>query len=198
MAQEIWKPVVALLVVAGGLVGMLSGGPVKRAPGILVDTEPQQTPATQAPFRFGTFEVAPQADYDIEARVLSVERYRFDGGARLSPIDFAVGWGPMSDSAVLQHFRVTQGARFFTIYPGDGAIDLRLALRSSANMHLVPANGHVEDRLLGVRPGNVVHLKGYLIDVHGDDGYTWNSSLTRDDTGDGACELFWVTQVAKR
>lgn len=198
MPRNVWKPVLALLAVAGGLVGMFSGGPIKRAPGVLAEADPLQTRTGQAPFRFRSFEIYPAADYDIEARVLSVERYRFDGGARLSPIDFAVGWGPMSDSAVLEHFRVSQGARFFTIYPDEAAIDLRVALRSSANMHLVPASSAVEDRLLGVRPGHVVHLKGYLINVRGDDGYTWNSSLTRDDTGDGACELLWVTEIAKR
>jgi hypothetical protein len=33
----------------------------------------------------------------MRARVLSTERYWFDGASSVSPIDFAVGWGRMSD-----------------------------------------------------------------------------------------------------
>jgi hypothetical protein len=104
----------------------------------------------------------------------------------------------MSDSAVLEHFRVTQGARFFTIYPDEGAIDLQEALRGAANMHLSPANGTIKHQLEEVRPGHVVHLQGFLVDISGPNNYTWTTSLTRNDTGAGACELFYVESVAKR
>ena len=130
--------------------------------------------------------------------MLSVEPYRVDGGAKLSPIDFAVGWGPMSDSAVLEHFRITQGARFFTIYPDEEAIDLGTALRGSANMHLIPATAQVHDHLKGVRAGSIVRMRGMLVNVSGRNGYTWNTSLTRTDTGAGACELFYVETVEVR
>jgi len=155
-----------------------------------------QTPG--AAIAIGEFQATPRARYDIEARVLSVERYKYDGGSKLSPIDFAVGWGSMSDSAVLEHFRVTQGARFFTIYPDEGAIDLQEALRGAANMHLIPANGAIKHQLEEVRPGHVVHLQGFLVDISGPNNYTWTTSLTRNDTGAGACELFYVESVAKR
>jgi hypothetical protein len=31
--------------------------------------------------------------------------------------------------------------------------------------------------------------------VRGPNGFTWNSSRTREDTGNGACELVFVTGV---
>jgi hypothetical protein len=196
--QSIWKPLLAIVVFCMGVVGMLSGRAIDRPAGVLVDRVPLQAPTTAAPFEFGDFEITPRASYDIEARVLSVEPYKLDGGAKLSPIDFAVGWGPMSDSAVLDHFRITQGARFFTIYPDEAAIDLRTALLGSANMHLIPATGRVRDQLEDVRAGNLVRLRGYLVSVAGANGYTWNSSLTREDSGAGACELFYVESVEMR
>lgn len=177
---------------------MLSGRAIERAPGVLVDTEPLQQLIDAAPFAAGDFELMPRASYDITARVLSVEPYKMDGGAKLSPLDFAVGWGPMSDSAVLDHFRITQGARFFTIYPDESAIDLGTALRGSANMHLIPASARIRDSLQKVRRGHVVRLQGFLVNVSGPNGYTWNSSLSRDDTGAGACELFYVESVQMR
>jgi hypothetical protein len=195
---SIWKPLVAIALCCVGVVGMLSGRPIDRPAGVLVDRMPLQRPTSAPSFAFGEFEITPRATYDIEARVLSVEPYSLDGGAELSPLDFAVGWGPMSDSAVLEHFRVTQGARFFTIYPDEAAIDLRAALLGSANMHLIASTGRVLDQLHDVRPGNVVRLRGYLVSVAGPNGYTWNTSLTREDTGAGACELFYVESVEMR
>jgi hypothetical protein len=198
LGMSIWKPILGITLCCVGVVGMLSGRPIDRPAGVLVDRVPVQQPTRAIPFAFDEFVITPQASYDIEARVLSVEPYKIDGGAKLSPIDFAVGWGPMSDSAVLEHFRVTQGARFFTIYPDEQAIDLRTALLGSANMHLIPASGVIRDQLEDVRSGNVVHLQGYLVSVAGPDGYTWNTSLTREDTGAGACELFYVSSVEVR
>ena len=57
-------------------------------------------------------------------------------------------------------------------------------------------SGDVETRLRRLRPGQVVQLSGYLVDVRGPNGFTWNTSLRRDDTGDGACELMWIESVA--
>jgi hypothetical protein len=196
--RDLWKPLLAIIVCCFGVAGMLSGRPIERPPGVLAPDEPIQTPTHAAPFSIGDFQVVPQANFDITARVLSVETYRVDGGAKLSPIDFALGWGPMSDSAVLEHFRVTQGSRFFTIYPDEQAIDLGTALKGAANMHLIPGSSRVRDQLESTRAGNVVRLQGYLVNVSRADGYTWNSSLTRNDTGAGACELFYVEEVSVR
>lgn len=195
---SIWKPTLAIALCCFGVVKMLSGRPIDRDEGVLVEREPAQQPTRAAAFAYGEFEIEPRASYDIEARVLSVEPYRVDGGAKLSPLDFAVGWGPMSDTAVLDHFRITQGARFFTIYPDEEAIDLGTALLGSANMHLIPADGLLLEQLKKVRPGNIVRLQGYLVNVSGPNGYTWNTSLTRQDTGAGACELFYVEKVEMR
>jgi len=35
-------------------------------------------------------------------------------------------------------------------------------------------------------------MRGYLVNVTGPNGFNWNTSLRRDDTGNGACELFYV------
>jgi hypothetical protein len=59
----------------------------------------------------------------------------------------------------------------------------------------VPANDDVKEKLLRVKKGEIVQLKGYLINVRHEDGWTWRSSLTRDDTGAGSCELMWVENV---
>ena len=195
---DFFKPLLAIVACCVGVAGLLSGRPIDQSPGMLVKGEPQQRPTRAAPFRLGEFEVTPAASYDIEARVLSTEKYRIGNDAQLSPIDFAVGWGPMSDSAVLEHFRVSQGGRFFTIYPDDQAIDLNVALGGAANMHLIPATAKLRRQLERTRVGSVVRLRGQLVNIAGPNGYHWNTSLTREDTGAGACEVFYVESLETR
>lgn len=192
------KLILALAGVAVGVFLLMNSGAIDRPPGVLAASEPRQRLVQRPAFQFGAYQLTPLAEFDVEARVLSVEKYHTDGGARLSPIDFALGWGPMSDSAVLEHFRVRQGGRFFTIYPDEQAIDLKTALLSAANMHLIPATGALDDELERVRPGHIVRLRGQLVSALGPNNFTWTSSLTRTDTGNGACELFYVESVERR
>ena len=42
---------------------------------------------------------------------------------------------------------------------------------------------------------DVVALGGYLITVEAKDGWRWRSSLSRNDSGGGACELVWVKSL---
>jgi len=49
-----------------------------------------------------------------------------------------------------------------------------------------------------VRVGQVVALRGYLVRVQSPDGWRWNSSMTRSDSGNGACEVVWVRHIAVR
>jgi hypothetical protein len=61
---------------------------------------------------------------------------------------------------------------------------------------MVPANAGVESTLRSIHSGQHVTFSGYLIEARAADGWHWRSSLTREDTGAGACELVWVEKVA--
>jgi hypothetical protein len=65
-------------------------------------------------------------------------------------------------------------------------------------MHIVPANEAVEEALGSIRRGQIIGLTGYLIAVRSDDGWHWRSSLSRTDSGDGACEVVWVERLSIR
>ena len=174
--------------------------PITHSPGVLAPSTPlQQTLGAEAPiFRQDRYEIKALAEFTLEARVLSRARYRFDAGASLSPLDLALGWGPMSDSAVLEQIDIQQRGRFYYWRTATFPIPRREIEIHSANMHLIPASRAVADRLKSVRPGHIVSLSGYLVEVHRDDGWQWRSSLSREDTGSGACELIWVETVALR
>ena len=173
---------------------------IERLPGVLVPDAPRQKllDGTAPPFHKDRYEIKALAEFAVEARVLGREDYRFDAGADLAPVDLALGWGPMSDSAVLAEIAIHQRNRFYYWLTATFPIPRRDIETHSANMHLIPASRAVADQLKSVRPGHIVNLGGYLVEVRRDDGWHWRSSLTREDTGAGACELIWVETMALR
>jgi hypothetical protein len=165
--------------------------------GAIAPDDPLQVPTREAtPIRHGRWLLTPRADYDITARILSREDYRFDALADLAPEDLALGWGPMSDNRVLAQFEISQGVRFYEWRPrGALPIPREAVISHSANTHLIPANERVRAQLARLRVGEVVHLSGPLVDAVRDDGGRINTSLTRLDSGPGACEVLLVENV---
>jgi hypothetical protein len=193
-----WKTLLFVVLVSYGAWHHWETRPVAvpHGAGELAPAEPVQggvagNPNLQRP----GYHLTPLASYDVTARVLSVEPYYFDRQADLSPVDFALGWGPMSDDEVLESIAISQRGRFYYWNVQQFPIPRGQIEPHSANTHLIPANAAVKDRIESIRPGQVVHLRGYLVEVKADDGWRWKSSLTRSDTGGGACELMWVEQA---
>lgn len=168
-----------------------------RLPGSPVVGEPEQDERVRRePFTRGAYTLAPFARFTVRARLLRAETYRLGREAELSPIDFALGWNDMSNDAVLARLDISQGNRFYFYRWQDAPpIPVEAIVRSSANMHLIPANEAVRRQLERVRPGATVTLVGWLVDVSAPDGWRWQSSRTRSDSGNGACELVFVEEV---
>jgi hypothetical protein len=187
---------ICTLAISYGFVNWWADRPVHQAPGVLAKAEPLQTLIDRAaPLEKNGFAIKPLARYEITARVLSKESYRWDAGAKLVPIDLTMGWGPMSDSAVLSKIEITQGNRWYNSYipnVSEFPITMDEINRHVANMHLIAADNTIAKQIRNVRPGKIVNMRGYLVEVSGKDGFTWRSSLSREDTGGGACELMWV------
>ena len=194
-----WLPAIALSLLAFGAYKQGFNRQVQHPPGAIAPESPRQTRTSEPPFAFpeGSYTIKPLADFSIKARVLSREDYSMGREADLSPIDLAFGWGPMSDTAVIKRLTISQSGRFyFWRYEGTPPIPDQDIISHSANMHLIPANNDIHKKLKTVRQGQVVSLKGHLVAVNAPDGFTWTSSLTRDDSGAGACEVIWVTAVS--
>lgn len=169
---------------------------LKQPPGVLAPDAPRQTDiAHGAQLQHGDITLTTRAQFDLTARVLSRTDYRWDDGAALAPIDLALGWGRMSDSAVLTDIQINQSARFYRWHVKTFSIPRREIETSSANVHLIPANSAVSRAIKRVRPGQLVRLQGFLVDASRADGWHWNTSMTRDDTGACACELIYVESL---
>jgi hypothetical protein len=173
------------------------GSEITRPPGVLIADRPVQREIhSQGPRQMHGYRLTPLASFEIRARVIGTERYFFDRGAALAPVDLALGWGPMSDTAVLKKLSFSQGGRFYRWWTQEFPIPRRDIEIHSANMHMIPANGTIERGLKAIRPGHLVHVMGYLVEVSGEDGFRWKSSLSREDAGGGACELVLVESLS--
>jgi hypothetical protein len=172
---------------------------VHHGPGVVAPDIPRQSASDgAAAFSHKGYRIKPLARFALRARVLAREEYRLDREAELAPLDLALGWGPMSDESVLAQIEISQSGRWYRWFARQLPIPRRQIERHSANMHMIPADESVADRLDDVRVGEVVALRGYLVEVRADDGWRWRSSLTRDDTGSRSCELVFVEQVSVR
>jgi hypothetical protein len=143
------------------------------------------------------YRIIPLQPFSLTARVLAREDYHFDAGAKFSPTDLLLGWGVMADPQVISVIRFSQSNRFGFWQVDQFPVPRRDIETNSSNMHMIPANPAVAKTLADVREGERIALSGQLVRVEGDDGFRWVSSLSREDTGAGACELIWVEQLSR-
>jgi hypothetical protein len=172
--------------------------PITYPPGVLIAAEPVQVDASpnQSAFDYGKFQLKPLARFALDARVLHRKIYRYDRGAALVPVDLAVGWGRMSDQAVLDRLQISQAARFFYYeYQGQPPIPREEIISHATNLHLIPSTKALAAQCRSLRTGELVHLSGVLVEATGGETGTWRSSLSRTDAGNGACELIWVEEL---
>lgn len=171
--------------------------PIEHPPGILVADRPVQVDLQPSTFMLDDYQITRKASFEIRARVLSKEPYYLNRTADLSPIDLALGWGVMSDTAVLRQIDISQSARWYrTKYDLPPPIPEQQIIFNSSNMHMIPARKDIERTLKALREGDIVSISGYLVDVDHDSGWNWRSSMSRLDTGNGACELVFVESLS--
>ena len=183
------------------LLAVFWDGPETRtSPGVLVPYEPEQDAIdTRHQWQFKDGQVTALANFRVRARVLLTEHYWWGRDAGVSPVDLTLGWRLMSNQEVLDGLRLYSMRRAYAWTPRNdrlpaSAEDINT---HSANMHMVPSTRELAARLRAIIRGDLIDIRGFLIEIKFSDGGTWRSSLTRTDTGNGACELVWVNELSK-
>lgn len=192
------KSFCVLLAIVAGVVGWnYLHRPIQYPPGVLIPQEPEQTATADEPITRGAFQLKPLAHFALDARVLHRKIYRWDRQAALVPVDLALGWGPMSDQRVLDRITITQSMRFYWFeYKMPPPILKEEIISHSTNVHIIPATSAIASQCKSLRTGALVHLSGDLVEATAPNFGTWRSSLSRTDTGNGACELMWVKELS--
>ena len=145
--------------------------------------------------RMTSWKLTPRATYDIAARVVAREHFWLGGLAGLIPWDFGLVWGRLVDEPLRSQISFFQTSRILFWSWKDSSLDQSYINSHAANVHVIPATSRVSGVLNRVRRGDYVRLEGDLVDIAGPNGFEWRTSLSRTDTGPGACETIWVRAI---
>lgn len=173
-----------------------------RSPDILA--EPIQKALTVEPVfiletEYGRFSLIPRFSYQIGGVVIGVSRYRSGWEASLSPVDIALLWGPWAERSVELIRQISMKKRGYQ-FETHAIITrgMEEVVTRTSNNHLIPANSRVRFGISKIRRHDRVRIEGFLVDVavsaeRGD--FSWKTSLDRQDSGPGACELILVKKL---
>ena len=173
--------------------------PITYPGGVLIESEPAQIEIAGAePIEHGAYKLKPLARFSVDARILHRKVYRYDRESKLAPVDLALGWREMSDQTVLDRLKISQSTRFYWYqYQLPAPIPREQIVSRSTNVHVIPATPAIASFCKSLRKGELVHLEGKLVEATGPEMNPWRSSLSRTDSGNGACELMLVEDCAK-
>ncbi|HSB18902.1 MAG TPA: hypothetical protein VLD85_02720 [Anaeromyxobacteraceae bacterium] len=169
--------------------------------------EPEQValagePAIEIEARGYAVRLEPRATYRATGYAAETSRKLLDPWDFAMPMDLALIWGPVADPTALRHLKFHLSERYVS-YWYDSATPPAVVGKLPthvANNHLIPASDDVARELRRIRVGDLVTLRGKLVDVEirdsrGQPVFRSRTSLRRDDVGSGACEQVWVESV---
>ena len=169
---------------------------IKYPASITAPDQPKQTNFVGTKeWKLDEFSFRALAEYSIKARVLSRNNFSVGKESEISPFDLALGWGSMSDQNIIDKIDISQSNRWYRWKADVLPIPTREISLNSANVHIIPKDEMIEKKFDEVYKGSLIEMKGYLVDITTIEGWRWKSSLKRDDTAGGSCELFWVEEL---
>lgn len=166
--------------------------------------EPVQEPLTMQPFPVRgenvDYTITPLYSYDLYGLVVSChdtdgifDYYHDVWGDTLNLKDLCVLWGPNVESDI--YTRLTYSSGSFTCYvsSSDAATWKAFDQNRLSNNHLLTDDPAIASSLRDTNVGDQVRIQGYLAQYSHDQGFERGTSITRTDTGNGACETIFVT-----
>lgn len=132
--------------------------------------------------------------YEITALVLSTKAYG-DFNGDIAPVDLALAWGDLTNPKLAENLQVWQDSRFFYwVLPPNKPLARGDVISQTANVHMISLSPKQEETLQSIRRGDLIQLKGHLVNIH-KQGRSWKTSTSRTDSGAGACEIFLTSEI---
>ena len=160
---------------------------------------PEDHPSFDIDYKGLKYEVKPLADYIISALVMSMNNPAGFGDiyhdeTSLDTRDFCVVYGENLQSNVYKYIdsHNTSWTCWYKL------VDKKDVFSHSAlsNNHLITNKQSIRDKIASVKVGDQVTIKGKLVSYRMHESDFWRkSSLSRDDTGNKACESIFVEDL---
>ncbi len=170
--------------------------------------EPLQTPTDAKPFQTSvggvTYTVRPMAEYEIWGLVVSEhdaetwwDWIHQAANDHLNVVDLCVVFA--ENVATGGYVGIDYSSGSFVCYAQTGSSEAwqKFSMRALSNNHLLADRAYLAARLRGVQIGDQIRIRGWLAEYEHNQGFAFKrgTSLTRDDTGNGACETIFVQDV---
>lgn len=145
-----------------------------------------------------------KAHYVITGLVVE-KRYYFPHKIenKLSRFDLGIVWGPLLAEDLDKYMTFKNNGNRFLTYRYSNDLTQKLGskeavINSLSNNHVIHSDETILKQIRNVKEGDYIKIEGYLVYVtmNGKNSVThWDSSLSRTDHGDGACEIIYVTSL---
>ena len=146
----------------------------------------------------GKVELIPRAVYELTGVVKSKKKYS-DYTAQVSEYDLAMAWGDLNKEDLDSGISYSQSGRWYYYkYSQDLSVNSDYISKNSANVHIIHKDKDVLKKIEAIKEGDYIKLEGYLVDVdfkNPNNTSLWKTSKSRNDTGNGACEIMYVENI---
>jgi len=181
-------------------------------PGFFSDAvlvEPRQTPTQKSPFETKvnnqTYTVTPLFEYELSGVVVTDYESGSFGDIYhhrkwkdfLNVKDLCVVWGQNITSGVFRKLRYDSGPWTCFFKVPDRKTGERFRDDQLSNNHLLTDELDLHHQIMRAAPGDEVRIKGVLANYQNTAiGFDRGTSISRTDTGNGACETIYVTDFS--
>ncbi len=149
------------------------------------------------------YDLTPLYHYDISGLIVGAFNYKnfsVEKSEKVFPLDLCLIWGSNLAKKVHLNAEVhfSQDCRWCWVN-WSGPVDFNL--QELSNNHLLINDDRIWRIAKELKRGDQVRITGELVNARirplkgGGVPITWNTSLTRDDSGAGACELIYVEDI---
>ena len=171
-----------------------------------LDGEPTQEPLAAAqtqPIQIDSsnpdLALQPLFSYHIAGRVVAHDHFYMDKMSMVSPVDVSLAWGRLVAPDALALINYSHHLRFgWVSYKQSLPFEPSVLAQHFSNNHLIPANTRLAGAMRTIDDGDDVEIIGTLVNVTLTTSrgmWRANTSISRTDTGDGACEIIYVTRL---
>lgn len=169
-------------------------------------TEPVQVKTVRQLFETDAgdqhYQIKPKYDYELNGVVVSLHNadslrdiwHHSRWKDFLNVRDLCVIWGNNVSSGVYQKVDFSNDSWTCWAQWYDNETTRQFAMNQISNNHLLVDDEMIKDALMSARIGDQIRLSGHLAAYRNPaNNFIRGTSITRNDTGNGACETIYVT-----